>query len=115
MAAILAADGAVVFSKRAALRTRVRADDTCGNERTCRRRRKVRAVGHRRDAVRACEAGRERADAAQADGEADLDDRAIRRPQQRRRTLQAPREQIGMRRFAERAAKLAAEMRTRKP
>src|SRR5204863_8994525 len=58
---------AVVFSKRAALRAPVHAQDTRRDLRLVGRRRERRAVGGRRDAVAAGEAGGGRADAAQAD------------------------------------------------
>src|SRR4051794_8311783 len=71
------------------------------------------AVGGRRDAVGALEAGRERADALQPDGEAHVGDRAVGGSQQRRGPLHAPREQIGVRRLAECRPELAAEVRPR--
>src|SRR5205085_4241775 len=72
-----------------------------------------RSVRRRRDAVRAREARREGADAPESHGEAHFRDRAIRRPQIRGGALETPREQVGVRRLAERAAKLAAEVGTR--
>ena len=70
-------------------------------------------IGSGRAAVRAREARRERAEAAEPDVDADLRDRVIRGPQQGRRTLEPAREQVLVRRRAERAPELAAEVRRR--
>ena len=51
----------------------------------------------------------------QPDREADVGHRAVGRPQQRRRALEPARQQVGVRRLAERAPELAAEMRAREP
>ena len=56
---------------------------------------------------------RERADAAQADGEADVRDRAVGGAQQRRGALEPAGEQVRVRRLAERAPELAAEVGAR--
>ena len=61
--------------------------------------------------IRAAEARRERADALQADRGADLGDVAVGVPQQRRGPLEPAREQVLVRRLAERAPELAAEVR----
>src|SRR5919199_3619346 len=71
------------------------------------------AVGRRRHPVRAAEARGERADALQADGRADVGDRPIGVPQQRRRALEPAREQVLVRRLSERAPELATEVRRR--
>ena len=112
---MLAGSGAVVFSKRAVLRTRVRLHDARGNKCARRGRRKGCAIGGWRDAVRAAEAGRERADTLQADREADLGDGAVRRPQQRRGALETARQEVRVRRLAELTPELATEVRTREP
>src|SRR5439155_21380747 len=68
-----------VFSKCAVLRTSIGAQDAGRNQRVLRSRREPHAVSGRRHAVAAGEAGRERADALEADGEADVGNRAVRR------------------------------------
>src|SRR4051812_44225597 len=73
-------------------------------------RRTVRRGG---DAERLGEARRERADAAQADLEANVGDAVVGVAQQRGRALEAAREEVAMRRLAERAPELAAEVRGR--
>src|SRR5437763_13737273 len=99
-----------VFSKCAVLRTSIGAQDAGRNQRVLRSRREPRAVGSRRHAVAAGEAGRERADALEADGEADVGDRAVRRAQKRRGALQAPCEQVSVRQLPKRSPELAAEV-----
>ena len=77
------------------------------------RRRMGRTIGEGRAAVRPSEARRERADALQADHEADLRHRAVGAAQQGRRAFEPAREQVLVRRLAERLAELAAEVRGR--
>ena len=71
------------------------------------------AVLRRRHAEPPAEARRERADAAQSDGEADVRDRSIGGAQERRRALEPAHEEVLVRRLAELAAELAAEVRRR--
>ena len=71
------------------------------------------AVARRRDAEHPAEAGRERADALQADGEADPRHRPVGRAQQGGRPLEAPRQQVLVRRLTEDAAELSTEVRRR--
>src|SRR5262245_17711668 len=99
-----------VFSKRAVLRAAERSQDTSRDERVRRGRREALAVGGGGHAERAREAGREGADALQADAEADVGDRMIRGTQQRGGALQAPGQQIRVRRLAEGSAELTAEV-----
>ena len=103
----------VVFSKRAVLRAPIRSKHAGRNSRVVGCRRKRRAIRRRRDAVGAREAGRERADAPESDGEADLDNGAVGCAKQRRGALQSARQQVGMRRLAESASELTTEMRAR--
>ena len=103
----------VVFSKRAALRPPVGAHHARRDQRPVDGRRERGAVGGRRDPERAREAGRERADALQADREADVGDRAVGGAQQRGGALEPPGQQVRVRRLAERAPELAAEVRAR--
>jgi hypothetical protein len=77
-------------------------------------RRECRTVGGRRDAVRPREARGEGPDTSQPDGEADLDDRAVRRAQQCGGALEPTRQQVGVWRLPEGLAELAAEMGPRK-
>src|SRR5436190_4196573 len=111
--ATLRASAAVVFSKRAVLRAAVRAEHARWDSCVRSRRRKPRPVAGRGDAEGPREARGKGADAPQPDGEADLGDRSVGRAQQRSRALEAARQQVRMRRLAERPAELAAEMRTR--
>ena len=76
-------------------------------------RREARAVDGGGDAVGPGEAGGERADALQADAEADVGDRAVGHAQQRGGALEPAGQQVLVRRLAERAAELAAEVRAR--
>ncbi len=99
-----------VFSKRAVLRPGVEADDAGGDARLVRGGRMGSPVSRGRLPVGAAEARGEGADALQADGEADLSDRGVGVTQQRRGALQPSRQQIGVRRLAEGAAELAAEV-----
>src|SRR5689334_18322783 len=99
-----------VFSKCAALRPAVKAQHAGRYLGVLGGRREGGAVGRRRLAVGAREARRERADAAQADREADLGDLAVGAAQERRGALEPARQQVGVRRLAERLAELAAEM-----
>src|SRR5262245_14379860 len=71
------------------------------------------AVGRGRYAVDAAEARRERADAAQTDGEADVGHGAIGVAQQRGRALEPACEEILVRRLAESSPKFPAEVRRR--
>ena len=113
--ATLIADHRGVFSKRAALRAPVGANDAGRDERVLGRGREPGAVGGGRVAERPREGGREGAQALQADREADIGDRAVGAAQHRRGPLQSAREQVGVRGLAERAAELAAEVRRREP
>ena len=101
------------FSKRAV--SPIRAQKARGDERAVRGRRVGEPVAGRRDAEPAGEAGRERAEALQADREADVRDRPVGHQQQRGRPLEPVREQVGMRRLAEDPAELAAEVGLREP
>ena len=74
-----------------------------------------RAVGGRRAAVGAGEARRERAEAAQPDVEADVGDRVVGVAQELGRALEPARQQVLVRRRAERAPELAAEVGGREP
>src|SRR5579864_5873064 len=96
-----------VFSKRAVLRTPMRAQHAGRNQRELRRRREGCAVGRGRDSVGAGEARGERADAAQADGEADLGDAAVGRAKQCSGALEPSREQVRMGRLTEGTLELA--------
>src|SRR6188472_767564 len=100
-----------VFSKRAVLGTCVGAHETARDEGAAGGWGELGPVGGGRDAEGASEAGGERADALQADREADVGDRAIGVAQQRRRPLEAARQQVGVRRLAKGALELAAEVR----
>jgi hypothetical protein len=85
-----------------------------GRNAHARARRGVRGpIRSRRQNERPAEARRERPDAAQTDGEADVRDRAVGVPQQGRCALQPARREVLMRRLAERPAELAAEVRRR--
>ena len=77
------------------------------------RRRELRPVRGGGDAVGAGEARDERAEALQPDREADVGNRAIRGEKQRGCALEPPRQQVLVRRLAERPAELAAEVRRR--
>lgn len=79
------------------------------------RRRMRGAVLRRRHAEGAPEARREGADAAQPDRKADVGDGAVRRTEERRRTLESPLEEIAVRRRTEGATELAAEVPGREP
>ena len=72
-----------------------------------------RAVPRGGDAVRPPEARGERADAPQPDGEADVGNGAIGRPEERRGALEPAREEVLVRRLAEGAPELATEVRGR--
>jgi hypothetical protein len=73
------------------------------------------AIARGRHAEHPAEAGGKRADALPAHAQADAGDRPVRRAQQRRSTLQPPRDQVLVRRFPERATELAAEVRRGQP
>ena len=108
--ATLARRRAAVFSKPAGAGGRTPAARRSGSGRA-RGRRVRRAVGGRGHAVDAAEARGERADAAQADVEADVGDRPVGVAQQRGRPLHPAGQQVLVRRLAERAPELAAEVR----
>src|SRR5882757_2566023 len=104
----------VVFSKRAVLRTSVRAQHAGRYQRELRSRWERCAIRRRRDPVRAHKARGERADAAQPDCEADRDNGAVGRAKQGSGTLQPSCQQVRMRRLAEGTPELTAEVRARK-
>src|SRR5712692_7267616 len=70
-------------------------------------------VGRRGESERPAEGRGERADAAQADSEADVRDRAVGVAEQRRRALHPAGQEVLVRRLAEGPAELAAEVRGR--
>jgi hypothetical protein len=76
-------------------------------------RRVGRSIGRGGHSEHPAEARRERSDAAEPDGEADVRDRAVGRAEERRRALEPPVQEVLVRRFAERAAELPAEVRGR--
>jgi len=104
-----------VFSKRAVLGTGVGADDAGGDAGMGGGGRSSGAVGGRRHPVHALEAGRERPDSLQSDLEADLGDRVVGVPQQRRRPLQPAGQQVDVGRLTEGATELTAEVGLREP
>src|SRR4051794_6304740 len=104
-----------VFSKAAGSRARVGLEDAGRHARPRSRGRELRAVGRGRAAVRPAEARGEAADAAETDGEADVRDAAVGGAQQLRGALEPAREQVLVRRLAERPPELAAEVRRREP
>src|SRR2546430_12173947 len=106
---MLGATARPVFSKRAVLRAAVRAQDAGRDQCMLRSRRVLHAVGGRRHAVASCEAGRERANTPEADGEADVGDAAVGRAEQGRGTLQKPGEQVSVLRFAAGSPTLSAQ------
>jgi hypothetical protein len=73
------------------------------------------AVGSRGEAERPAEARGERADASQPDRKADLVDRTVGVAEECGRSLEPPGQQVLMRRLAEGAPKLTAEVRGREP
>src|SRR3954452_24774913 len=95
--ATLVTEVAVVFSKRPVLGPAVDARHAPGDHGAVSRRRGGGAVGGRRGALGAREAGGEGADAAEPDREADVRYRAVGGAQQRRGALEAASEQVGMR------------------
>src|SRR6266566_769940 len=115
VAATLAGAIAVVFSKTAVWRPGVGLEHTGRNPNACGCRREARPVGGGRHAERSAETRRERPDAAQSDGEADIRDRAVGVPKQRGGTLEPARQEVLVRRLAERAPELPAEVRSREP
>src|SRR3954447_15856618 len=82
------------FSKRAVLRATVLPGDTCRDADVALRRRERRSIRDWCGAVDAPEAGRERSEAAEPDGKADLGDRAIGVAQQGCRPLEPSRQQV---------------------
>jgi hypothetical protein len=72
-----------------------------------------RAIRRRRHPERTPKARRERADATQADGEADVGDRAVGVAEQRGRSLETTGQEVFVGRLAERSPELAAEVGTR--
>src|SRR5206468_6901391 len=102
--------GTGVFSKRAVLRTAVEALDARRDPGEVAGRGEGGAVGGRRSAEHPGEARRERAEALEADREADVGDRAVGRAQEGGGPLEAASEEVGVRRVAERPAELPAEM-----
>lgn len=107
---MLGSRGGFVFSKRAVLGPAVGADDAGRDHGLAGGRRIGRAVGGRGHPEAAPEAGRERSEALQPDREADLGDAVVGVAQQRRGALQAPGQQVGVRRDPEGATELAAEV-----
>ena len=105
----------VVFSKRAALRASVEANDARRDQRVIGRRRKPGAVGSRRDPECPSETGGKRPHALKPHREADVGHRSIRRSQQRCGPFESSRQQVGVRGDAEGPAKLTAEVRARQP
>src|SRR5262245_44914847 len=110
MEAMLGAYRRLGFSKRSVLRATVGACDTTGDEGVRRGRRVLLAVGTGREPEHPREARRERAEALEADGEADVGDRAVRGSKQRCGPLEPSREEVGMRRDTEGALERLAEM-----
>src|SRR4051794_12625671 len=107
VAATLAVRLAPVFSKTAGLWAAVRLEDARRHTGTLDGGMGD-AIRGRRDAVDAPEAGRERADAAQAHRQADVRHRPVGVAQHRRGALEPAREQVLMRCLAESAPELAA-------
>src|SRR2546421_6234467 len=103
----------LVFSKRAVLWATMGAHDAAGHEGLLSSRRERGPVGGWRYVIGSREARRERPDALQTHGEADLRDRPVGGSEQGRGTLQAPGQQVRVRRLAEGPAELAAEVRSR--
>src|SRR5262249_38117701 len=105
--------GLAVFSKRAVSRAPVGAKDTRRDECVLGCRREVRAVGRWRHTKCPGKAGRERTDAPQSHGETNVGDGPVGGSQERGGPLQAPGQQVRVRRLAEGAPELATEMGTR--
>src|SRR6185295_12872999 len=101
----------LVFSKPAGCRSPPGLDQARGNRRALRCGRVRRTVGRGRTAERLAEARGERADAAQADGEADLRDAAVGVPKERGSPFQPPREQVLVWALPKGAPELPAEVR----
>src|SRR5207253_8723809 len=108
-ATTLVARRATVFSKTARDRPGVGPEHAGRNAGPLGRRMRG-SVLRRGEAVDPAEARRERADALQADGQADVRHRPVCVAQQLGCALQSAGEQVLVRRLAERAAELAAEM-----
>src|SRR4051812_38641786 len=108
---MLRGGGPVGFSKRAVYRTHVRPEHAGRYPGEVRRRREGGAVRRGRAPEGAREARGEGADAREADCEADLDHLTVGRAQQGGRPLEPPGEQVRVRRLAEGAPELAAEVR----
>src|SRR5947208_791582 len=111
----LAGPIAVVFSKTAVWRACVRLEHAGRNPDACGRRRITRPVRGGRHAERAAEARRERPDAAEADGEADVRDGAVGIAKEGGGALEPAGQQVLVRRLAEDAPELPAEVRSREP
>lgn len=101
---------AAVFSKRAVLRPAVGADDAARDANVGGGGGKGGTVGRRRLPKGTTEAGREGADAPQADRETDLGHRVVSGAQQGGGPLEAARQQVSVGGLAEGAPELAAEM-----
>ena len=102
------------FSKRAVCRPSVGGRHTAGNADQSRRPAgDDAAIVERCDAVHPSKARRERAEARQSDGHADLRDRAVGVAQQRRGPFESPGQEVLVRRLTERATEFAAEVRRR--
>src|SRR5690348_9954510 len=110
-ATTLAMHEARVFSKTAGVRTRVRLQDARRDAHVRRGGRVRCAVRGRREPVDPSEARDERADARQADREADVGDRTVGVAKERGGALEPPGEEVLVRRLAERSPELAAEVR----
>src|SRR5713101_6715516 len=93
----LAAAIAVVFSKTAVWRAGVSLEDAGRNPNTSGRRRVTCPVGGGRHAERTAEARRERPDAAQSDGEADVRDRPVGVAQQLSSALEPASQEVPVR------------------
>jgi hypothetical protein len=102
-----------VFSKRPVFRPPVRAEEAGRNKRLRRGWREAPSVYGWRHPVCALEARRKGADATKADTCADFRHRAVGAPQHRRSALEPAREQVRVRRLAESAPELAAEVTAR--
>src|SRR5512133_262558 len=113
--AMLGARRDSVFSKRAVLRTRVGPDDASRDQRRIGCRRKRCSILGGRLPEHARKAGGERANALEADGEADVGHGAVACPQEGRGSLQPTSQEVRVRRLAECAPELTAEMGAGQP
>ena len=105
--------GLPVFSKRAVSRARVSAENTRRDECVLSCWREACAVGRWRHPVSPGKAAREGTDAPQSHGETNLGDGPVGGSQERGGPLQAPGQQIRVRRLAEGSPELATEVGTR--